>query len=103
MTPQTSFGENLLGTLMVDAGQALAANKQTIETDLGEFNPKIENGILTLEGDLEGKLNPVLKALVQGAFAMLNPIIDGQLPTIEGSGLDWLIATLETEGKKLQG
>lgn len=103
MTPQTSFGENLLGTLMVNTAAALQANLQTIETDLGSFTTKIDAGIVTVEENIESRLNPVLRALVTSGFAMLNPIIEGQIPTGEQVGLTWLINALNTEGKKLQG
>jgi hypothetical protein len=103
MTPQTPFGENLLGELMLGAASALQANEQTILNDLGSFTVKIDGGITDVEEDIESKLNPVLKGVVQGAFSMLNPIIEGQIPTIEGDGLTWLINTLNAEGKKLTG
>jgi hypothetical protein len=102
-TPQTFFGENLLGGLMITAAAALSANEQTILTDLGGFTPKIESGMLTIEEDLENKLNPILKGIVTSGFAMLNPIIEGELPTGEQDGLAWLISELSAEGKKLQG
>lgn len=102
-TPQTSFGANLVGGFMIGVASALTANKATILGDLGSFTPKVDAGIVTVEEDIENKLNPALRAMVSSGFALLNPYIEGEIPTAEEDGFDWLVNKLATEGKKLQG
>ena len=80
---------------------AVEANEPAITAELGTFTAKIEGEVVVLEGDAEAKMNPVLRGLVAGAVAALNPIVFGEIPTVEGQGIAWLVTALKAEAAKL--